>query len=201
MRRRRGCSLWPWNPGILADTQPACRRGWPRASSGWRLASQNNFLSVSQAGCSRLLSAARIEYLQRVSQNMSQTFSDVWEPREVLRELYADRAFQPRVWLDPADAAYPGILLIERSIARLAPELTGELLDVGCGRQPYAKYFTHVARKRTCDFNAARGEVDFTCPADRIPLLDASLDSILCTEVLEHVPDPRAVWREFARVL
>jgi len=132
---------------------------------------------------------------------MSRSFRDVWEPRGALRDLYADRAFKAQVWLDPADPAYPGILLIERSIARLAPELTGEFLDVGCGQQPYAKYFAHVARKRACDFDAARGAVDFSCPADRIPLADASLDSILCTEVLEHVPDPRAVWREFARVL
>ena len=32
-------------------------------------------------------------------------------------------------------------------------------------------------------------------------LARAKLDSILCTEVLEHVPDPLAVWREFYRVL
>ena len=121
--------------------------------------------------------------------------------RAALRELYTDRSFQPRAWRDPSDAAYAGISLIERSIARLAPELSGELLDVGCGRQPYADYFKHVHRMRACDFNAARGNVDFACPADQIPLPDASLDSILCTEVLEHVPDPPAVWREFARVL
>jgi SAM-dependent methyltransferase len=121
--------------------------------------------------------------------------------RAALRELYEDHSFVPQTWRDPADQAYPGIVLIERSIARLAPELTGELLDVGCGREPYARYFTHVARKRACDFDAARGNVDFACPADRIPLPDGSLDSILCTEVLEHVPSPRAVWREFARLV
>jgi SAM-dependent methyltransferase len=121
--------------------------------------------------------------------------------RAALRELYANRDFVPRVFRDPADHAYPGIIGIERSIALLAPELTGEMLDVGCGLQPYASYFAHVTRKRACDFNAARGNVDFECPADRIPLPDRALDSILCTEVLEHVPDPRAVWNEFARLL
>ncbi len=132
---------------------------------------------------------------------MSSTTTPLPDLRAALRELYSDRAFTPRVFRDPADMAYPGIILIERSVALLARELRGELLDVGCGRQPYAGYFTHVTRQRGCDFDAARGDVAFACPADRIPLPEASLDSILCTEVLEHVPDPRAVWREFARVL
>ena len=121
--------------------------------------------------------------------------------RAALRELYSDRAFVPRVYRDRGGQAYPGIVLIERSIARLAPELGGEMLDVGCGQQPYASYFKNVARQRACDFDASRGDVDFACPAHDIPLPAAALDSILCTEVLEHVPDPRAVWHEFARVL
>jgi SAM-dependent methyltransferase len=118
-----------------------------------------------------------------------------------LRELYADRAFRPRALTDPANHTFINNTLIERSIALFAPQLNGELLDVGCGEQPYAGYFGHVKRKRACDFDAKRGPVDFECPADRIPLPDASLDSILSTEVLEHVPDPLAVWREFNRLL
>lgn len=117
-----------------------------------------------------------------------------------LRELYAQR-FEPRAWQDSSDQAFIGISLIERSIALCAPELVGDLLDVGCGQQPYVSYFTRLTSKRACDFDDKRGTLDFTCPADRIPLPDGSLDSILCTEVLEHVPDPLAVWREFARLL
>src|SRR5260221_13513346 len=118
-----------------------------------------------------------------------------------LRAFYGERGFTPRVYTDMCYPSFIGITLIERSISLLARDLTGELLDVGCGTQPYASYFSHVARKRACDFNAERGKVDFECPADRIPLPDDSLDSILCTEVLEHVPDPLAVWREFNRLL
>jgi SAM-dependent methyltransferase len=121
--------------------------------------------------------------------------------RPALRELYGDGRFVPRVWTDTSDHAFLGITLIERSVALLAGRLGGELLDVGCGRQPYAGYLSHVARKRTCDFDSARGQVDFECPADKIPLPDGSLDSIFCTEVLEHTPEPAAVWREFSRVL
>jgi len=118
-----------------------------------------------------------------------------------LRSLYADRNFRPRNITDLANHTFINNSLIERSISLLAPKLSGEFLDVGCGEQPYVSYFKHVARRRACDFDSRRGQVDFECPADKIPLPDKSLDSILCTEVLEHVPEPLAVWREFNRLL
>ena len=120
---------------------------------------------------------------------------------KALQAIYSLPSFSPRAWVESDGRNFIDTILIERSIALLAPRLGGELLDVGCGEQPYAAYFSHVKRKRACDFNAKRGNVDFECPADKIPLPDGSLDSILCTEVLEHVPDPAAVWREFNRLL
>ena len=118
-----------------------------------------------------------------------------------LRQLHASRLRKPASWNDKSDHAYIGIHLIERSIAGLAPRLGGELIDVGCGQQPYRGYFSHVSRIVACDFNGARGKVDFTCPAHAIPVAAGSFDAVLCTEVLEHVPDPLAVWREFYRIL
>jgi SAM-dependent methyltransferase len=123
------------------------------------------------------------------------------DSRCILRELHHLVGFMPRTWQDTADHAFINNNLIERSIAWLAPELGGELLDVGCGQRPYASYFAHAKKQRACDFDGKRGPVDFVCPADQVPLPDASLDSILCTEVLEHVPDPDAVWSEFRRLL
>jgi SAM-dependent methyltransferase len=121
--------------------------------------------------------------------------------RAALRQLYADKVFTPRSWTDSADHAFIAIHLIERSIALLAPRLSGELIDVGCGRQPYRSYFAHVSRIITCDHDATRAAVDLACPAHAIPVPSESLGAVLCTEVLEHVPDPLAVWREFYRIL
>lgn len=118
-----------------------------------------------------------------------------------LRELYQGQEFTPRAWTDASDHGFICVHMIERSIALLARNLEGDLIDVGCGQQPYATYLTHTKRKWACDFDGKRGKVDFECPADAIPLPDASVDSILCTEVLEHVPDPLAVWKEFNRLL
>jgi SAM-dependent methyltransferase len=121
--------------------------------------------------------------------------------RNALRETYAVELHSPPIWNDASDSGYIATHLIERSVAKLAPALTGELIDVGCGLQPYRNYFAHLKRRVACDFDSKRGDVDFACPAHAIPVAAESFDSVLCTEVLEHVPDPLAVWREFHRIL
>jgi SAM-dependent methyltransferase len=121
--------------------------------------------------------------------------------KKSLQDLYSDRSFVEKSWTDVADHAFIAIHLIERSVALLAPRLTGPLIDVGCGRQPYATYYNHAGEIVACDFDANRGNVAFACPAHAIPVEAGSFNAIFCTEVLEHVPDPLAVWREFYRIL
>lgn len=83
------------------------------------------------------------------------------------------------------------------------------VLDVGAGSCPYRPLFSHC-RYETQDFQALRGEqlnlgaygrIDHVCDAAAIPVPDASFDAILCTEVLEHCPEPIRVVKEMARIL
>jgi ubiquinone/menaquinone biosynthesis C-methylase UbiE len=129
-----------------------------------------------------------------------ETGGELARNKVALRRLYSTPPLR-RAWNDDGNNSFIGIHLVERSIALLAPELSGDLLDVGCGTNPYSKYFQHVRSKRNCDYSAERGTVDFVSSAVALPIKDNSFDAILCTEVLEHVPDPLATWREFYRVL
>jgi len=81
------------------------------------------------------------------------------------------------------------------------------VLDAGAGASKYRPYFSHC-RYETQDFCQYQGSlvkylepINYVCEITNIPLPAQSLDAILCTEVIEHVIDPMAALREFARLL
>lgn len=90
--------------------------------------------------------------------------------------------------------------LLRKSVQELAPLLEGPILDVGCGSRPYDEYFDKI-KKLNCDLDWRRGALDVICKATPLPLAQNSFLSILCTEVLEHVPDPHTVMKDFFRIL
>ncbi|HEY2435965.1 MAG TPA: methyltransferase domain-containing protein [Solirubrobacteraceae bacterium] len=78
------------------------------------------------------------------------------------------------------------------------------VLDVGAGDAPYRELFDHC-EYRTTDWEGSvhegAREADYISPADALPLDSATIDAVILTQVLEHVPDPAALLREAARVL
>lgn len=92
--------------------------------------------------------------------------------------------------------------------AQLIPE-GSKILDAGAGSCPYRDFFSHCEYK-TQDFvslsdeqlsGGQYGQIDYVCDIISIPVPDASFDVILCSEVLEHLPEPIKVISEFARIL
>jgi SAM-dependent methyltransferase len=95
---------------------------------------------------------------------------------------------------------------LRAAIAEAVPRARGILFDVGCGRKPYAAMLSgRVSRYVGMEYSPSSGyrgnAADVCGDGAAIPIASASVDTVLCTEVLEHVPDPDAVVREIARVL
>jgi len=88
-----------------------------------------------------------------------------------------------------------------RWLAAQAPLVRGRLLDNGCGNQPYrAWYEPLVDSVVTLDAAPAPG-VAVVGFADRLPFADQSFDTVLATEVLEHVENSERAASELLRVL
>jgi SAM-dependent methyltransferase len=87
----------------------------------------------------------------------------------------------------------------------LATEPVEVCVDWGCGEQPYRQYVRSQlylgldvpmsGRSRLMK----RASVWFD--GYHAPLPSASVDIVLCTEVIEHVPDPQTILNEVARLL
>jgi SAM-dependent methyltransferase len=77
--------------------------------------------------------------------------------------------------------------------------LTGRVLDIGCGTKPYQRLIPAVSYIGLDDALAVHPDVCGSC----LPLAfkESSFDSIICTELLEHVPEPAFCLSEIKRVL
>jgi SAM-dependent methyltransferase len=94
--------------------------------------------------------------------------------------------------------------LLEDAVRAWAPRARGVLLDVGCGYRPYEPHFRpHVDHYVGLEFpitgGSRRGDVHGSGLA--LPFADASFDTVVSFQVLEHVPDPQRMIDECVRVL
>lgn len=77
------------------------------------------------------------------------------------------------------------------------------VLDIGGKKKSKRGYFD-IEKYSLCVKYANISEEtkpDFLCDAAAIPVDNSSFDGVICSEVLEHVPDPRQVMREIFRIL
>jgi len=136
-------------------------------------------------------------------ENFALRTSERWQPP----------AFRtPRTRVDRIVAAGRRMLDLQaasawRDLRILLADTDGDVLDVGAGAQPYRSLLPASARYRAIDIAAATERFGYDMPdteyyeGDTWPVKDASVDVVVATETLEHVPEPRIFLAEARRVL
>lgn len=97
-------------------------------------------------------------------------------------------------------------LIAEFYDENLPRHVRGRLLDLGCGKAPLYDSYKELATDIVCvDWESTLHKneyLDFECDLTKtLPFGDGEFDTIILSDVLEHIPEPAALWREMARIL
>jgi len=111
----------------------------------------------------------------------------------------------------PEDIRFPRITsdiylqfsAISEDIQKFAHLAKGKLLDVGAGLSPYKPFFLKYVKEyiRLDAYDYDGEKPDIISDGETISLPNNSIDTILCTQVLEHAPYPQKMIEEIYRVL
>lgn len=131
----------------------------------------------------------------------------------------SERAQRLKRWqkTTPLNAYWLDRKFLWGAVEAFAPRARGVLLDVGGSETPYRAMFApHVTHYVGMEYPPAILDkqpemwdllysvnhlVNLLGDGRRLPILTDSVDTVLCTEVLEHVPDPDVLMQEMSRVL
>jgi SAM-dependent methyltransferase len=130
---------------------------------------------------------------------------DKWVPSKYVykkHKLIASR--------NPSEVAITDRLLAD-SVASLydanIPQFArGRLVDLGCGKVPLFEAYRNYITDNVCvdwEHTLHKNEyLDYVCDlTQELPFSDGEFDTVILSDVLEHVPQPEKVWQEMSRIL
>jgi SAM-dependent methyltransferase len=124
------------------------------------------------------------------------------KPAEALQNILSDQEYL-RQRLHPGifDAHYLHLKDLAALLARIAPQVQGDVFDYGCGGAPYRGLFAQCSRYVGADVEAGPKVDRVLRPEGLTNEPNASYDFVLSTQVLEHVQNPRQYVEECSRIL
>lgn len=130
---------------------------------------------------------------------------DLWAPT---RYVKTERGYKPSG--DPGmvhrGSRFVVSVEIQHHEAMIREHAQGRLLDMGCGNVPFYEVYKDLVDDNVCvDWENSLHEnlfLDrFADLNEKVPLESASFDTVLLTDVLEHIAEPQLLMSEIARLL
>lgn len=94
-----------------------------------------------------------------------------------------------------------GLSLLKALQPLVEAHCRGQVLDAGTGRGAYRKLLSGFAECSVGMDVVATVATDVLGDVQRLPFADGTFDTVFCSQVLEHVPEPGLALAEFYRVL
>lgn len=129
----------------------------------------------------------------------------LWQPSK-----YVMRRGKLRASRNPREVSVASRLMVDLTAEgydRYLPVYAkGHLVDLGCGKVPFfGRYRAYVSAVTTVDWpHSLHGtdHVDLVCDLNQVlPLPANACDTVILSEVMEHLAQPDVVWAEMHRIL
>ena len=92
-------------------------------------------------------------------------------------------------------------ILLDRLLANIFKDITGDVLVLGAGMEPYRKLLPLASSLQITDVAVFNDDIDQVMDAHSISYSDSSFDCILAIEVFEHLENPALATAEIYRSL
>ncbi len=130
---------------------------------------------------------------------------DSWRPTK-----FVYRNGRLDVSRDPRDVSVGSRLFASR-VARCYDEhlkqyAHGRLIDLGCGKVPLYQAYKDLVSENVCvdwsNSKHANPHLDLECDLTRqLPFEPGEFETVILSDVLEHIPNPEQLWSEMGRIL
>ena len=119
---------------------------------------------------------------------------------ERLKLFYRKEQFKPSKYSVFINSNYFSLTGRYNGIKKYSTLLKGKVLDFGCGNKPF-KELIPAEEYIGVDYNAEGKDVDIVYNGIKLPFDDNTFDSIISTEVFEHIFNLNDIIKELHRVL
>lgn len=121
-----------------------------------------------------------------------------------MKEVYHQALFRPTILSIAVNPFYFARKGLYNAIQSFSSEVTGRILDVGCGDKPYQHLFNsseYIGLEIDSEGNRENKKADYFYDGYTFPFETDVFTAVVCNQVLEHVFDPIRFLSEINRCL